>query len=129
MNYEYWYKPAFYYIYMNKNPQTIGERIREVFDKSGLTVLQFAELLGCDRTDVYNIFRRKKIDIYLLCKISQALNHDFVTELLVEYGFSKDIPSSKVSLILEINNMDDKMLNKLLKTIKQLDVKGVREEE
>ena len=114
---------------MKKNHQTIGERVREVFEKSNLNILQFAKLLDCDRTDVYNIFRRKKIDIYLLSKISQALNHNFVEELIVEYGFSKEIPSSKVSLILEINNMDDKMLNKLLKTIKQLDIKGVREED
>ena len=114
---------------MKKNPKeiSIGERIREVFDKSGMTITEFAEALHCDRTNVNNIFRRKKIDIYLLSKISIILNHDFVEELCRQYGVTKDIPSSKVFLTLEINSMDATMLNKLLKTIKQLKVKAVRE--
>ena len=93
-----------------------------------MSITQFAELLHCDRANVYNIFRRKKIDIYLLSQISKILNHDFVAELCAQYGVAKDIPSSKVFLTLEINSMDAKMLNKLLRSIKQLEVKTVRME-
>ena len=107
----------------------IGERIREVFDKSGMTITEFAKSLHCDRTNPYNIFRRKKVDFYLLSKVSKILNHDFVGELCTQYGVTKDIPTSKIFLTLEINSMDDKALNKLLKAIKQLDVKTVRREE
>ena len=107
----------------------IGERIREVFDKSDLSISEFADLLHCDRTDVYNIFRRKKIDLRLLWEISAALNHNFVEELCAYYGFSKDLPSSRISIIMEINSMNAKTLNRLLKTIGQMDVRAVREGE
>jgi plasmid maintenance system antidote protein VapI len=112
-----------------KNPSkeiSIGERIRQVFDKSDMSITQFAESLHCDRANIYNIFRRKKIDIYLLSKISKILNHDFVEELCTQYGVTKGIPSSKIFLTLEINSMEHKMLNKLLKTVKQLEIKAVK---
>jgi len=114
---------------MKKSTQgiSIGERIREIFDKSDMNITQFAELLYCDRTNVYSIFRRKKMDVYSLSKISKILNHDLVEELCTQYGVTKDIPSSKIFLTLEINSLDDKALNKLLKTIKQLDIKAIRE--
>jgi plasmid maintenance system antidote protein VapI len=33
---------------------SIGERIREVFDKQNMTITQFAQLLDYDRTNVNN---------------------------------------------------------------------------
>ena len=113
---------------MKKNPKkiSIGERIREVFDKSNMSIAQFAELLHCDRANIYNVFRRKKIDIYLLLEISKILDHDFIGELCTQYGVTKDISSSKIFLTLEINSMDAKTLNKLLQTIKQLEIKAIR---
>jgi transcriptional regulator with XRE-family HTH domain len=110
----------------NSKEISIGERIHEVFDKSDMSIAQFAKLLHYDRANIYNIFRRKKIDLYLLSQISKILNHDFVEELCRQSGISKDIPSSKVFLTLEINSMDAKTLNKLLKTIKQLEIKNIR---
>ena len=86
-------------------------------------------MLHYDRTDVYNIFRRKKIDLRLLWEISAALNHNFVEELRAHYGFSKDLPTSKISIVLEINGMDAKVLDKLLKAIGQMEVRAVRAEE
>jgi len=114
---------------MKKPPKEIhiGERIKEVFDKGNLSISQFADLLHCDRTNVYDIFRRKKIDLRLLWEISAALNHNFIEELCAYYGFSKGLPSSKISLVLEIGSMDANMLDKLLKTIGQMDVRAVRE--
>jgi len=97
----------------------IGERIKEIFDKSDLSVLQFAELLHCDRTNAYNIFRRKKIDLRLLVEISKVLNHDFVEEVCRKHGITQDTPPT-VFLTLEIIGMDDKMLNKLLRTVREI---------
>ena len=106
----------------------IGERIKEIFDKKNMSITQFAELLHCDRANVYNIFRRKKIDIHLLLEISEILNHNFVEEICSKHGVSKDMSSSKISFVLEINNMNAKSLKIFLKTIKQLEIKTVREE-
>ena len=107
---------------------SIGERIKEIFDKKNMSITQFAELLHCDRANVYNIFRRKKIDIHLLLQISGILNHNFVEEICNQQRLTKDISSSKVSFVFEINNMDAQSLKMFLKTIKQLEVKTIREE-
>ena len=105
----------------------IGERIKEIFDKKNMNITQFAELLHCDRANVYNIFRRKKIDIDLLLEISKILNHNFVEEICAKHEFFKEVHSSKISLVLEINSIDTKTLKSLLKTIKQLEIKMIRE--
>ena len=96
---------------MKKKPKeiTIGEKIKEVFDKSGMTISQFAEHLHYKRQNINNIFRRKKIDIELLVEISKVLNHNFIEEICKKHGFLQNTPY-RISLILEINNMDDKAL-------------------
>lgn len=65
---------------MNSNIATIhiGEEIKKVFDKRGLTKEKFAEMINCHRTNVYDIFSRKTIDIELLIRISNALDYDFI---------------------------------------------------
>jgi len=114
---------------MNKKPKEIhiGERIKEIFDQTNISITQFAELLHCDRANVYNLFRRKKIDIYRLLEISNILNHNFVEEVCTIYEFSKDMSPSKISFVLEINSVDDKAMKSFLKMMKQLDIKMVRE--
>jgi len=64
---------------------SIGERIKEIFDKRDMSISQFAELLHCERPNVYNIFRRKKIDIDLLFEISNILNHHCPLNLSILY--------------------------------------------
>ena len=112
---------------MKKKSQeiSIGERVREVFDKRNMSITQFAELLHYDPSNVHNIFRRKKIDIELLLEISKILNHDFVGEICAEHGYPNDLLFSKISLILDINGMDAKALNKLIKIIKHLKIKDI----
>ena len=114
---------------MNKKSKEIciGERIKEIFNKKNMSIAQFAELLHCDRANVYNIFRRKKIDIDLLLEISKILNHNFVEEICAKHSLSKEIPASKISVILEINSIDNKALKRLLKTINQLEIKTIHE--
>jgi len=62
----------------------IGKRIKYVFSQSGLTVSQFARLLGVQRTRIYHIFESKTIDTDLLCKISDVLHYDFLTEVYIK---------------------------------------------
>ena len=106
---------------------SIGERIRKIFDERDMNITQFAKLLHYKPQNVHNIFRRRKIDIDLLFKISKALNHDFVKESYTRHGLSKDIVVPKVSIVLEIDNIDNKTLKKLLEVIKQLEIKTIHQ--
>ena len=62
----------------------IGKKIQFVFNQSGLTVSQFARMLEVQRTRIYNIFESKTIDIDLLCKISNVLHYDFLSEVYLK---------------------------------------------
>lgn len=55
----------------------IGELIKKQFLKSGLLVEDFAESIGCNRDNVYDIFRRERINTDQLLKISKVLKYDF----------------------------------------------------
>ena len=55
----------------------IGRRIKEVLERSSLSVTDFADSINKSRTVVYDIFGRPTIDTGLLMKISRVLEHDF----------------------------------------------------
>lgn len=59
----------------------MGPIIEQKFKESGMTIQQFADAINCDRTTVYDIFKRKSIDSEKLIRISQELNFDFVYEI------------------------------------------------
>lgn len=67
----------------------IGKRIKEVLDKQGMSATWLAEQIPCERSNVYNIFRREGIGIDLLYVISSILNHDFFSELSEEWKKEK----------------------------------------
>lgn len=69
-------------------PMKIGERIKEVFMTlpKDCDVNWFARQLHCDRRNVYRIFNKENIDIDMLCRISQILNHDFFKDLSEKYN-------------------------------------------
>jgi len=62
----------------------IGKKIQQIFSQTGLTVSQFARLLGVQRTRIYVIFESKTLDTDLLCKISDVLHYDFLTEVYIK---------------------------------------------
>lgn len=55
----------------------IGERIKEELQQQGRSVSWFAGKLYCDRTNVYDIFKRQSLDTELLLRISIILRHNF----------------------------------------------------
>lgn len=75
----------------------IGERIKEVFDKKpkGFTINWFAAQLHCDRRNVYRIFNKYNIDVQLLLRISQILDHDFFADLSRDFQISVTNSDSK----------------------------------
>ena len=66
----------------------IGNIIKKQFEEQAISVSLFAKQLCCDRTNIYSIFNRERIDTELLKKISIALNHNFFkyySEELMQY--------------------------------------------
>jgi len=59
----------------------IGQRIKAGMVTKGLTITEFAELLKCNRSNVYNIFERRSIDCDLLTRISRVLGRNFLLEM------------------------------------------------
>ena len=55
----------------------IGELIKEQFHKSELSVDQFADLIGCNRRNVYKLFLKEDISTDQLKRISKVLNFNF----------------------------------------------------
>lgn len=55
----------------------IGDEIRKVLVRKHLSGAWLAVRIGCDRTNIYKILRKKSIDTSLLLRISVVLDHDF----------------------------------------------------
>jgi transcriptional regulator with XRE-family HTH domain len=80
----------------------IGKKIQYVFNQSGLAVSQFAQLLGIHRTRIYNIFESKTIDIELLCKISDVLHYDFLTEVYLKKRKTENQEPATININFQI---------------------------
>jgi hypothetical protein len=55
----------------------IGEMIEQELKRQERSVTWFADKLMCERSNVYDIFKRKSIDTELLARISTVLNTNF----------------------------------------------------
>ena len=91
----------------------IGSKIQSVFSQSGLSVAQFARLLEIQRTRIYGIFNSKTLDIDLLCKISDVLHYDFISEYLMAREENPTVINIQFQVVAE--NLADfiKAINKL----------------
>ena len=76
-----------------------GEKVKEYFETSGMSVTEFARRLNCHRQNVYDIFKRRVVDVELLQRISKVLEHDFVSDL---YGAKGSTVTLKFSVTVEI---------------------------
>ena len=92
----------------------IGQLIKTVFKRSGMTVSDFARQLNCERTNVYTIFKRRTIDVELLVNISKILEYNFFEDVLKETDLDQkptyylninirlqDCPEEKMALLKE----------------------------
>ena len=59
----------------------IGKHVEEILRKQGYSAAWLASQIPCERTNVYNIFKRKSMDVRLLMRISVVLQYDFFKEL------------------------------------------------
>lgn len=63
----------------------VGLRIKNVLMEKGLSANWLAGQIPCERSNVYNIFRRESINVDLLFVISTLLEHNFFKELSDEF--------------------------------------------
>ena len=82
----------------------IGSMIKQKVVEKSMTIKEFSDKINCDRTTVYDIFKRKSIDTEKLIKISQVLNFDFINEVYLKQGAVEiDKPPQTVFIAVEIN--------------------------
>ena len=63
----------------------IGKLIAQELRHQERTVSWFARNLCCERTNVYDIFKRRSIDTQMLLRISNILGHNFFLYYEKEY--------------------------------------------
>ena len=62
----------------------IGNMIHAELKRQGRTVNWFAREICCEKSNVYKMFKRKSIDLAQLMKISEILDHNFLSECFEE---------------------------------------------
>ncbi len=68
----------------------IGKLIERELRWQERPVSWFARKLYCERTNIYDIFKRQSIDTDMLLRISVVLNHDFFRYYTSEYECRSD---------------------------------------
>ena len=84
----------------------IGEKIKEVYEGSGMKLSDFADKIGTVRQNIYRIFEKEQIDAGLLVKISEVLKHNFfqyfpVSGIPQDATFSKTVERESIQLELD----------------------------
>lgn len=82
----------------------IGEQIKKVFEKSGMTKSEFARAAGLSRSYINKLFEKEDVSVEILKSVSDALNHDFFRD------FSNEISSSSLIQEPESSNTDYKTM-------------------
>lgn len=59
----------------------IGQKIKDVLFAQNHTAKWLSEQIPCERTNVYDIFKRTDINVNLLKQLSVILNYDFFKDL------------------------------------------------
>lgn len=86
----------------------IGQKIKEVFEDSGLSVSEIARRIKTTRQNVYGIFERKSIDTELLLQLGQCLKYDFFQHYVSKKPLSVQQQSQNKKVILQIEINEEK---------------------
>lgn len=70
-----------------ENDIHIGSIIKKKVEESKMSIAEFAEKIYCDRTTVYDLFKRSSIDIERLIRISKVLEYNFLVKVYLEREF------------------------------------------
>ena len=75
-------------MYSKRENIHIGQMIRAELKKQGRSVTWFANAIHSDYSNVYKMFKRRSIDLDLLLRISDLLQHDFLRDVSDKMGQS-----------------------------------------
>lgn len=112
---------------MSKAKIHIGKKIKEVLDKSPISVVDFAKSISLTRNGAYKVFEKETIDTGQLQTISKVLNHDFfsyyeqyqssaVKEAKHDYGYAtKDEVADLAHAILKLTKAVERIEEQLPK--------------
>lgn len=78
-----------------KNKKTIGELIEYEVRKQQMPITDFARRICCRRNNVYDIFKRNKMDIMQLKLISEVLHRNFFKDLSEDVELINNVVKSK----------------------------------
>lgn len=81
----------------------IGQLIKAKLKEKNISITEFARRIHCERSNIYNIFKRKSIDIDMLVLISQTLDFDFI------YEYYQKNKKQEISMTLTIKLEGDKL--------------------
>lgn len=109
---------------MTKAQIHIGKKIREVLDKTPISVVDFAKSINLTRNGAYKVFEKETIDTGQLQTICKVLNHDFFTyyeqnlstvkETNFEYGFAtKSEVADLAHMILKLTRAIERIEERL----------------
>lgn len=64
----------------NQNEEEVhyGKEVRKRLKEYGMSIAEFSRRINRCRSDIYDIFKRKYIDLNLLNAISEVLKYDFI---------------------------------------------------
>lgn len=68
----------------------IGSAVKSVMKSQGRSAIWLARQLNMDRSNIYDLFHRKTIDVVLLMRISFVLEYDFLRYCSSILGIGND---------------------------------------
>lgn len=82
---------------MDSKP-TIGSLINDEVRRQQIPITEFAKMINCKRSNVYDIFKRNTIDIQLLQRISLVLKHNYFEDLAKDIDLARPVPIDEKEL-------------------------------
>jgi plasmid maintenance system antidote protein VapI len=101
----------------------IGHLIKDVFDKKGMSVAEFARRINCARPNVYSIFERYDIGVEQLIDISEALDHNFFDDIQLKSGLTSSLQTRQMNVRFNLESFSEEKAERigiLLKELKEL---------
>ncbi len=98
----------------------IGQLVKAVFDKSGMSVAEFARRIHTARSNVYFIFERPSIDLNQLLDICDALDHNFLDDIQVQRGMKSKLCPREIHINLNLDGMTDEKVASVRRLLKEL---------